>query len=149
MKKLLFILFVFFVFACNKNDDEHQENPNENYIKFTSVAPKSGSVIREPITVKANVVYNISLNELDGLGFFISLWHSSGKNSDWYSSPDLNAKLERRSDKKLIPIEFIDDGFLKNHKGDSIFYRISITKKISEDKERFLVHSDSIFFMFD
>ena len=149
MKKLIFLLSIFLLFSCDNPEDSEELDTNENYIKLTAVTPKSGSTIREPMTIQANIKYNISLNELEGMGFYISLWTGYTAAGEWYSSPDKNAKLEMRNDEKLAPIEFVDDRFLKNHKGDTIFYRISITKKTSEDREYFLMNSDSIFFVFD
>lgn len=152
MKKLIFVLLIFSLFACDKTTDEIDErelDPNENWIEYFDLTPKSGSIINKPTTISATVKYNISPNELELLGFYISLWTSYGDNDKWYSSPALNTKLDKRSSEAFIPFQKVDEKFLLQNKGKSISYRIAITRQFNEKTNEFLIESEPISYTFE
>lgn len=152
MKKLIFAFLVFSLFACDKTNDEIHEkelDPNENWIEYFDLTPQNGSIITKPTTISATVKYNISPNELEVLGFYISLWSSYGINGDWYSSPALNAKLSTRSGEALVPFLDADQDYINRNKGGTISYRIAITRKFDKNRNEFLIQSEPISYSFE
>jgi hypothetical protein len=143
MKKCLFaFLLSTIMFACNT--DESEPDMYENYIKLTNINPPSGSVINKVTDITATMKYNISPNEMEGDGFYLTIWesHASSPGINNYSGNKIAGMLTKRSRENEVIIDYFEHTPF-NNKPDTVHYKYSITR-ITGEKKQILVWSEPV-----
>lgn len=139
MKKIVILIALLGLFSCTKESEELPDVYN-SYLKIVNPIPASGSVLTSATNIKVKIDYNISISELEGLGFRLTYWSGvkDGEEIGWESK---NLKLR----KDTYDHEFeISDFSIEQLKGETISFYVSISRKIADNRWETVIASDKI-----
>jgi hypothetical protein len=144
MKQLIFILFLFIFFSCEKTE---LPDSSKNYILINDLTPPSGSIINKPTEINATIIYNIAENELEQQGFEMTAWHCfvTEGTADYWSGNRMAWTINKRYDSRKYALEVFDappsDG--KTYK---MKYKYSISRLSTDGHKYILIESDPVFY---
>lgn len=135
MKKFILIAIILILIGCEKTE----YNANENYIQLLNVTPKSGSTITNNTNIEFTVEYNISQNELEGLGFIMHFWYKSDDGTYWsYAKKYLTVRNESFDfSTKISKIQYA------NPQND-FYYKVSFSRITGEKTSEPLKESNEL-----